>query len=50
MISMRSRLAITASSLIFVALSASAALAADAAVADDSGLATILVTAEKRPE
>ena len=54
MISIRSRMALTASSLIFVALSTMPASAADAVAADasmdDSGLAVVVVTAQKRPE
>ncbi|MFC4594470.1 TonB-dependent receptor plug domain-containing protein [Sphingobium tyrosinilyticum] len=59
MISMRSRMALTASSLIFVAMSSVPAAAVDAvtadaaaaaALAEDSGLTVVTVTAQKRPE
>jgi iron complex outermembrane receptor protein len=59
MISMRSRMALTASSLIFVAMSSVPASAVDAvtadaaaaaALAEDSGLTVVTVTAQKRPE
>ncbi|AUW59703.1 TonB-dependent receptor [Sphingobium sp. SCG-1] len=54
MISTRSRMAVTASSLLFAALSTIPAFAADPAAADSpvegAGLDEIIVTAEKRPE